>query len=110
MRELIKHNNQFRVLALSATPGGDLKVIYSIPLQTFHWSCLYPDLTLFIVICLLCSQSVQEVLGNLLIAHIELRAEDSIDIRPYTHERKVEKIVVKLGDELNHIIGKYILV
>ena len=45
-------------------------------------------------------QSVQQVLSNLLISHIELRTDDSPDIRPYTHERRVEKVVVPLGDEL----------
>ena len=50
------------------------------------------------VACLL--QSVQKVLSNLLIAHVELRSEESIDIQPYTHERKVEKIVVPMSEEL----------
>ena len=45
-------------------------------------------------------QSVQKVLSNLLIAHVELRSEESIDIQPYTHERKVEKIVVPMSEEL----------
>ena len=45
-------------------------------------------------------QSVQKLLSNLLIAHVELRSEESIDIQPYTHERKVEKIVVPMSEEL----------
>jgi len=45
-------------------------------------------------------KSVQQVLTNLLISHIELRTDDSLDIRPFTHERRVEKIVVPLGDQL----------
>ena len=45
-------------------------------------------------------QSVQKVLSNLLIAHVELRSEESLDIQPYTHERKVEKIVVPMSEEL----------
>ena len=65
----VQVTTQFRVVALSATPGSDIK-------------------------------SVQQVLTNLLISHIELRTDDSPDIRPYTHERRVEKIVVPLGDEL----------
>lgn len=55
-------------------------------------------------------QAVQQVMANLLISHIELRSEDSIDIRPYTHERKVDKIVVPMGEELNEIRLKYIQV
>ena len=68
---------QFRVVALSATPGSDIK-------------------------------SVQQVLTNLLISHIELRTDDSPDIRPYTHERLVEKIVVPLGDELSSARDTYL--
>lgn len=45
-------------------------------------------------------QAVQQVMSNLLISHIELRSEDSADIKPYTHKRTVEKVVVPLGDEL----------
>ena len=69
VRELVRVTTQFRVVALSATPGSDIK-------------------------------SVQQVMTNLLISHIELRTDDSPDIRPYTHERLVEKVVVPLGDEL----------
>ncbi|XP_054758508.2 Fanconi anemia group M protein-like [Lytechinus pictus] len=77
IRELSKYTNQFRVLALSATPGGDIK-------------------------------AVNEVLTNLLISHIEIRSEDSIDIRQYVHERKVEKIVVPIGDELKQVKEQYL--
>ena len=48
------------------------------------------------------------MLSNLLIAHVELRAEESIDIQPYTHERTVNKIVVPLGEELTRIRDKYL--
>ncbi|CAL1527140.1 unnamed protein product, partial [Lymnaea stagnalis] len=77
IRELVKFARQFRVLALSATPGGDLK-------------------------------AVQQVINNLLISHIELRTEESIDIRSYTHVRKVDKIVVPLGEELTGVRLQYI--
>ncbi|KAK7103442.1 hypothetical protein V1264_018337 [Littorina saxatilis] len=79
IRELMKYNQQFRVLALSATPGSDIK-------------------------------SVQNVISNLAISHIELRSEESPDIKPYTHERVVDKIVVPLGDELVRIKNQYIQV
>ena len=55
-------------------------------------------------------QAVQQVITNLLVSHIELRSEDSTDIKPYTHERQVEKIVVKLGDELEFFKTKYLRV
>ncbi|GFO07356.1 ATP-dependent DNA helicase mph1 [Plakobranchus ocellatus] len=77
IRELCKFTSDFRVLALSATPGSTLK-------------------------------AVQTVMHNLLVSHIELRTEDSIDIKPYTHERKVEKVVVPLGEELSAVKEQYI--
>ncbi|XP_019330330.1 PREDICTED: Fanconi anemia group M protein, partial [Aptenodytes forsteri] len=79
VRELSKYTNQFRILALSATPGSDTK-------------------------------AVQQVISNLLIAQIELCAEDSPEIQPYSHERQVEKIVVSLGEELVEIQNAYIRV
>ncbi|NWV22007.1 FANCM protein, partial [Origma solitaria] len=79
VRELSKYTNQFRVLALSATPGSDTK-------------------------------AVQQVISNLLIAQIEVCAEDSPEIQPYSHERQVEKIVVPLGEELVAIQNTYIKV
>ena len=51
---------------------------------------------------------MNQVLGNLLISHIEIRSEESIDIRQYVHERKVEKIVVPLGDELKRVKEQYL--
>ncbi|KAL6059513.1 hypothetical protein STEG23_011186, partial [Scotinomys teguina] len=77
VRELVKYTNHFRILALSATPGSDIK-------------------------------AVQQVITNLLIGKIELRSEDSPDILPYSHERRVEKLVVPLGEELGAIQKTYI--
>ncbi|NXN25240.1 FANCM protein, partial [Nycticryphes semicollaris] len=79
VRELSKSTDQFRILALSATPGSDTK-------------------------------AVQQVISNLLIAQIELCAEDSPEIQPYSHERQVEKIVVPLGEELVETQNAYIQV
>ena len=58
MRQLLNFTRQFRVLALSATPGSD-------------------------------SQAIQQVINNLLITHMEVRGEDSLDVRPYIHGRQV---------------------
>ncbi|KAI8788901.1 hypothetical protein BgiMline_008380, partial [Biomphalaria glabrata] len=52
--------------------------------------------------------SVQEVINNLLISHIELRSENSIDIQRYTYERKIEKVVVPMGEELSGFRMQYI--
>ena len=53
-------------------------------------------------------QAVQGMLQNLMISHIELRSEDSLDIVPYTHERTIEKVVVPIGIELAEIRNKYL--
>ncbi|XP_011942566.1 PREDICTED: Fanconi anemia group M protein isoform X2 [Cercocebus atys] len=53
-------------------------------------------------------QAVQQVITNLLIGQIELRSEDSPDILAYSYERKIEKLVVPLGEELAAIQKTYI--
>lgn len=50
------------------------------------------------------------MITNLLIEKIELRSEDSPDILPYSHERRVEKLVVPLGEELGAIQKTYVQV
>ena len=40
------------------------------------------------------------MVSNLLLSHIELRSDDSFDIQPYTHQRKVELNVVPLEGEI----------
>ncbi|XP_007472985.2 Fanconi anemia group M protein isoform X2 [Monodelphis domestica] len=54
------------------------------------------------------TKAVQQVVSNLLIGQIELRSEDSSDILPFTHERRIEKLVVSLGEELVTIQNTYI--
>ncbi|XP_051578748.1 Fanconi anemia group M protein isoform X3 [Myxocyprinus asiaticus] len=79
VRELRNQTQQFRVLALSATPGGDVK-------------------------------AVQQVISNLLISHIELRSEDSPDVKSHVHQRSVEKIIVPLGESLTQYQTRYLQV
>ncbi|KAM9354495.1 Fanconi anemia group M protein [Pholidichthys leucotaenia] len=79
IRLLCSQTRQFRVLALSATPGGNTK-------------------------------SVQSVISNLLISHIELRSEESPDIQAHSHQRSVEKVVVPLGEALSAQQGRYLQV
>ncbi|KAM4724379.1 Fanconi anemia group M protein isoform 2-T2 [Anableps anableps] len=79
IRQLSSQTLQFRVLALSATPGGDTK-------------------------------SVQSVISNLLISHIELRSEESPDIQAHSHQRSVEKVVVPLGEKLSSHRARYLQV
>ncbi|KIO30803.1 hypothetical protein M407DRAFT_222426 [Tulasnella calospora MUT 4182] len=57
VRFLMAKNPHFRVLALSATPGGK-------------------------------PEAVQTVVDSLHISHIEIRNEDSLDLRQYIHKKK----------------------
>uniref|UniRef100_A0AAQ4NNH4 Helicase ATP-binding domain-containing protein n=1 Tax=Gasterosteus aculeatus aculeatus TaxID=481459 RepID=A0AAQ4NNH4_GASAC len=77
IRQLCSQTLQFRILALSATPGGDTK-------------------------------SVQSVISNLLVSHIELRSEESPDIQAHSHERSVDKMVVPLGESLSAHQARYL--
>nr|XP_046268211.1 Fanconi anemia group M protein isoform X2 [Scatophagus argus] len=79
IRQLGSQTQQFRILALSATPGGDTK-------------------------------SVQSVISNLLISHIELRSDESPDIRAHSHQRSVDKMVVPLGEALSAHQSRYLQV
>lgn len=72
VKDIKKVNPQFRILALSATPGGDMK-------------------------------AVQKVVENLLISHVEIRSDESADIKRYIRDRLVEKIVVPITEELKNI-------
>ena len=45
-------------------------------------------------------KAIQEVITNLLISHIELRSEESIDIQKYNNNRQVNKYVLALNNEL----------
>ncbi|KAM3181638.1 hypothetical protein ACTXT7_013977 [Hymenolepis weldensis] len=42
----------------------------------------------------------QAVIANLLISHLEVRSESSLDVRPYCHRRAIETIVVRLDPQL----------
>ncbi|XP_017889156.1 uncharacterized protein LOC108630379 [Ceratina calcarata] len=54
--------------------------------------------------------NVHEVIQNLLIAHMELRDETSIDIVPYINKREVDVILVPLNKELLQYKERYILI
>lgn len=66
VRQLTRKNKEFRMLALTATPGSSL-------------------------------DTVQTVVDNLHIANIQIRTEDSMDIREYSHGKNTESIIVPLG-------------
>ena len=52
-------------------------------------------------------ESVQEVIDGLQISRIEIRTEDSIDIRQYVHSRKVETVLFEYSEEMVMIMGLF---
>ena len=75
--ELMKRTKDFRILALSATPGKDL-------------------------------QTVQQLIFNLAIAHVEIRTEDSPDIKAHSFNRVVEEKILDIGPDLNDIKTRFV--
>lgn len=60
-------------------------------------------------------EDVGEIVQNLLISHIEVRTEDSMDVAPYTFKKNIETVIVKMDtsfrefrDELIDIIDPYV--
>jgi len=41
---------------------------------------------------------------------MELRSEESPDIKPYTHSRLVEKVVVSLGEDVTKVKSSFLKV
>ncbi|KAH7025384.1 hypothetical protein B0J12DRAFT_686354 [Macrophomina phaseolina] len=64
-----RFNQSFRVLALTATPGGDV-------------------------------EAVQKVIDGLEISKVEIRMENSMDIKPFVHKREVERKVLRDNKDL----------
>jgi Fanconi anemia group M protein len=50
--------------------------------------------------------AVKQVLRNLLISRVELRAENSTDVMPYTHEKDTTTIVTPLDDYLQSVYDR----
>ncbi|KAG0765354.1 hypothetical protein G6F24_004490 [Rhizopus arrhizus] len=66
VRRISKKQQDFRVLALTATPGSNL-------------------------------DAVQDVISNLKITNVQVRTEDSMDIREFSHGKNVQNIIVRLN-------------
>ncbi|PRT52901.1 ATP-dependent DNA helicase mph1 [Wickerhamiella sorbophila] len=49
-------------------------------------------------------EGVQEVIDNLHISHTEFRSDSSLDLRPYLHNKKVERIVTPFSKEQQELI------
>ncbi|KAI1504472.1 hypothetical protein F5X99DRAFT_372556 [Biscogniauxia marginata] len=48
-------------------------------------------------------ESVQEVIDSLGVSHVEIRTEESIDIRQYVHQRDEDTVILDPSDEMNLI-------
>ncbi|XP_028172868.1 uncharacterized protein LOC114361855 [Ostrinia furnacalis] len=51
---------------------------------------------------------VISVVKSLHISHLELRAENCIDVAPYSHSRKINTVIVPLGPELTQLRQQYV--
>lgn len=76
VRRMFQLNQSIRVLALTATPGADVK-------------------------------AVQEVISNLNISRVEIRTDQSLDLREYIHDRDVELEVCRNSDEMQFVMDLY---
>lgn len=48
-------------------------------------------------------EAVQAVVDSLGISHVEIRTEDSMDIRQYVHSRNIDTVVLEPSDDIMHI-------
>ncbi|TFY72631.1 hypothetical protein EVG20_g381 [Dentipellis fragilis] len=69
VRFLMAKNPHFRVLALTATPGGN-------------------------------PEAVQSIIDSLHISRIEIRNEESLDIRGYINKKKIEQHIISMNDSI----------
>ncbi|KAJ7275284.1 hypothetical protein B0H12DRAFT_1086574 [Mycena haematopus] len=72
VRFMMAKNPHFRILALTATPGGD-------------------------------PNAVQNLIDGLHISRIEIRDENSLDLKAYIFQRNVEQHVITMSDDVNRI-------
>ncbi|KAF2963436.1 hypothetical protein GQX73_g10132 [Xylaria multiplex] len=52
-------------------------------------------------------EAVQEVIDGLGISHVEIRTENSLDIKPYVHQRDEDIVLIDPSDEINFIKGLF---
>lgn len=53
---------------------------------------------------------VAEVCRNLLISHLEVRWDTSLDVVPYVHKRSMDTVVVSMGDKIKEIREELLLI
>lgn len=53
-------------------------------------------------------KDVADIVQNLLISHIEVRSDQSIDVAPYTFKKNIKTVVVPLGSTLKQIRDEFV--
>ncbi|CAK7271394.1 3'-5' DNA helicase [Sporothrix epigloea] len=48
-------------------------------------------------------EAVQDVIDNLGMSHVEIRTEESIDIRQYVHSRDIERLTIEPSSEMRYV-------
>ncbi|KAG5639303.1 hypothetical protein H0H81_004505 [Sphagnurus paluster] len=72
VRFLMAKNPHFRILALTATPGGN-------------------------------PEAVQNLIDGLHISHIEIRDENSLDLKAYIHHKKIEQHIINMSEDVTKV-------
>lgn len=52
-------------------------------------------------------EGVQEIIDNLNLSKVEIRTEESMDIKPYIHKKEVKKITVKFSDDQTELLNEF---
>lgn len=76
---------------------------------------LYPKWKYFRVLALSATpgnttNDTLQVMRNLLISHLEIRTDESLDVSPYVFKRKLETIVIPLGSKIQQVHDEFIKV
>ncbi|KAL0950880.1 hypothetical protein HGRIS_007639 [Hohenbuehelia grisea] len=49
-------------------------------------------------------EKVQELVDALHISHIEIRDENSLDLKRYLHEKRIEQHIIKMSDDIKKVV------
>lgn len=102
IRYMMSRNPHFRVLALTATPGARGEAVQEV-IDNLHVRRRRPALFFGRSAYSLSRWREREQIGR-----IEVRAEDSIDIRQYIHKKSFDLRVLPLGKNLSDLRDKWI--
>lgn len=95
--------NSIKLIVVDEAHRAKGKYAYTEVIQT-----IYSRNKLFRVLALSATpgrkiEDVGEIVQNLLISHIEVRCENSIDVMPYTHKKNMKTILVRMDQRLKQL-------